>query len=103
MLQITAQEPVETEKEPIAEKPKQKLRGSFEPEFETTEMKTTKTWDVDSDLSTRAINIKNVMAKHEHISKDLKEESKDAKKPVGILKKSSSTSQSHVSGNNNQE
>ncbi|KAK7020278.1 hypothetical protein SK128_022566, partial [Halocaridina rubra] len=68
-------------------KPKQRLRENFEvPERQDSRVKT---WDLESDLSTRSQDMKNIIAHHETITSD--SAPKPEKKLTGILKKTSST------------
>lgn len=78
--------------------PKQKLRSNFEPSPESSEPKVPhKTWDVDSDLATREQNMKNIIQRHESITKDSNEtENRTTKKLTGILKKTSTSSVSEA-------
>jgi len=102
----------------VTEKPKKKLRESFEPSLDDAEPKEDRpTWDISSDLATREINIRNVISKHETISKEASDEvsrqevtsketteteRKDSKSLSGILKKTSvfSTTESTTASSN---
>lgn len=68
------------------QKPKQRLRDNFDPDPETKETRVTKTWDMESDLSTRSQDVRNIIARHETTT-----ETKPEKKLTSILKKTSSS------------
>lgn len=72
-------------------KPKKKLRDTFEPTSEQiTDSRPHRTWDLETDLSTRSQVMGNIIAKHETLNKQ--ETVKPAKKLNGILKKTSTSS-----------
>ena len=86
----------------------------FEPSPETTEPRVQhRTWDVDSDLATRAVDMKNVINKHETIAKEPEETTETTTNSVklsSILKKSSGSDretttvqESRVSGEYNKK
>lgn len=91
---VTGNEPAESVEETPRSKPKQKLRSNFEPSPDASEVKVPhKTWDVDSDLATRAVNMKTVITRHESITKEPEEAGySTTKKLTGILKKTSTSS-----------
>ncbi|XP_042208872.1 cell surface glycoprotein 1-like [Homarus americanus] len=81
------QEPAVAEESPRL-KPKQRLRENFETTSEKQESRVHKTWDMQTDLSTRSLNMKNIIAQHETITSD---DTPKPKKLTGILKKTSSS------------
>lgn len=84
----SVQEPTSSEESPRP-KPKQKLRDNFEATVEQQETRVHKTWDLESDLSTRSLNMRNIIERHETITAE--ESPKPEKKLTGILKKTSSS------------
>ncbi|XP_063605776.1 titin-like, partial [Penaeus indicus] len=82
------QEPTSAEESPRP-KPKQKLRDNFEATVEQQETRVHKTWDLETDLSTRSLNMRNIIERHETITAE--EAPKPEKKLTGILKKTSSS------------
>ncbi|RXG61256.1 hypothetical protein Avbf_00333 [Armadillidium vulgare] len=82
-------EPKDSASTPL--KPKKKLRDTFEPTSEqVTDSRPHRTWDLETDLSTRSQVMENIIAKHETLTKQ--ETAKPAKKLNGILKKTSTSS-----------
>ena len=70
------------------EVPRHKLRENFESSSEQ-ESRSVKTWDVENDLMSRSVEVKNVIDKHETIA--VEEAPKSEKKITGILKKTSTS------------
>ena len=84
---LSVQEPATVEESPRL-KPKQRLRENFEAP-DRQDSRVHKTWDVESDLSTRSLDMKNIINRHETITSEASP--KPEKKLTGILKKTSST------------
>ena len=74
-------------------KPKQKLKENFESLNQKPEDKKFKTWDLESDLSSRSQNMKKIIERHETISQiqedELPSPDRAERKITGILKKTS--------------